>query len=63
MNKNNIMILNILYSFTELSFLGRFLIVGIVSGFMPLTALSFFWFMRQKKQQDFEKNLREMGIS
>ena len=57
------MILNILYSFTELSFLGRFLIVGIVSGFMPLTALSFFWFMRQKKQQDFEKNLREMGIS
>jgi hypothetical protein len=57
------MILNILSNFTDLSFLSRFLIVAIVSGFMPLTAMSFFWFMRQKKQQDFEKNLREMGIS
>lgn len=57
------MILNILSNFTDLSFLSRFLMVAIISGFMPLTAMSFFWFMRQKKQADFEKNLREMGIT
>ena len=48
---------------SDLSFLSRFVMVSIVSGFIPLTAISFFWFMRKKKQQDFEKNMREMGIT
>ncbi len=57
------MILNILTNLSDLSILSRGTIIGIVAGFMPLTAMSFFWFMRQKKQLDFEKSLKEMGIS
>ena len=57
------MVLNILSITLDLSSLSRATIVGIVAGFMPLTAMSFFWFMRQKKQLNFEKSLKEMGIS
>lgn len=48
---------------SDLTFLSRVTIVAIISGFMPLTAVSFIWFKRKKKQEDFEKDLREMGIS
>jgi len=57
------MILNILSELSNFSIISRATIIGIVAGFMPLTAMSFFWFMRQKKQLDFEKSLKEMGIS
>lgn len=57
------MILNILSNLSDLTFVSRALIVAIISGFIPLTAMTFFWFMRSKKQQDFEKSMREMGIT
>ena len=55
--------LNILSHFNDLSSISRLAVVLIVSGFMPLTAMSFFWFMRSKKQKDFDKSMKEMGIS
>ena len=42
---------------------GKLLIVLILSGFMPLTAISFFKYMMPKKEQDYQKALREMGIN
>lgn len=46
-----------------LSLFGRTLIVLIVSGFMPFTAISFFKFMMPKKEKEYNKSLKEMGIS
>ncbi len=47
----------------EWTTISRGLIVLIIAGFMPLTAISYFWFMVNKKEKDFEKALDEMGIS
>ena len=50
-------------NFSDLTFLTRFAMLIIVSGFIPMTAISFFFFKRKKKQLDFEKNMQEMGIT
>ncbi len=41
----------------------RIIIIVIVSGFMPFTAMSFFWFMIPQKEKEFTKSITEMGIS
>lgn len=41
----------------------RIIMVVVVSGFMPFTAMSFFWFMIPQKEKEFTKSIAEMGIS
>ena len=41
----------------------RIIIIVIVSGFMPFTAMSFFWFMIPQKEKEFTKSIVEMGIT
>lgn len=56
-----------LLSFIEtigaLSFSTKALIILIVAGFMPLTAISFFRVMMPKKEKEYSKALKEMGIN
>lgn len=47
----------------EISNLGGLLIVLIIGGFMPLTAISFLSIMLKKKKREYEKALAEMNIS
>ncbi len=46
-----------------LPLLGKILIVLIFSAFMPLSAFTFFLYMKPKKQEDYNKAMREMGIN
>ncbi len=46
----------------DATFFSRSLIVLIISAFMPLTAMSYFWFMVKKKESDYRKALGEMGL-
>ncbi len=41
----------------------RFLLVIIVAGFIPISAISFFSIMVPQKERDFKKSITEMGIS
>ncbi len=47
----------------ELSDIGRILIILIISGFMPFTAVSFLTVMLKRKKKEFRKALTEMDIS
>jgi len=41
----------------------KFLIVVIVAGFLPISAISFFSIMVPQKERDFQKSITEMGIN
>lgn len=41
----------------------RIIIILVISGFMPITAMSFFIFRLPQKEKDFTKSIKEMGIS
>ncbi|MEM9819798.1 MAG: hypothetical protein AAF985_01945 [Bacteroidota bacterium] len=41
---------------------GKIMVVAIISLFMPLTAISFFYFMIPKKEVDFDRAMDDMGI-
>lgn len=56
-------ILGIFTDLTGFSILSRSVIVFLVCGLMPFTAMSFFWVMMPKREKDFSKSLREMGIN
>ena len=45
-----------------LPLLGKILIVLIISAFMPLSAITFFLYMKPKKQEEYNKAMKEMGI-
>ena len=47
---------------SSLSIASKSLVVIIVSGFMPLTAMTFFYFMMPNKEREYSKALDEMGI-
>ncbi len=47
---------------TELSTIVRLLAVLIVTGFMPLAMMSFFWFKIGRKQNEYDKVARTFGI-
>lgn len=42
---------------------GKILIVTVISAFMPLSAITFFYYMKPKKQADYNKAMKEMGIN
>ena len=41
----------------------KFLLVVIVAGFIPISAISFFSIMVPQKERDFQKSITEMGIN
>ena len=41
---------------------GRLMVVAILSLFMPLTAVSFFYFMIPRKENDYNRAMEDMGI-
>ena len=47
----------------DIPFLGQIMFVLIISGFMPLTAISFFRYMIPKKEKDYDKAMKDMGIN
>ncbi len=49
--------------FAGLPIFGKILIVLILSGFMPLTAITFFKYMLPKKERDYKKAMDDMGIN
>lgn len=48
---------------SQISIITRLVIVFIVAGFIPLSAMTFFWFMISRKRRSYEKSMREMGIN
>ncbi len=44
------------------TFSGRMMLLGIITAFMPLSAMTFFFYSLDKKEKDFGKALRDMGI-
>lgn len=46
-----------------LPFIARLLIIFIVSGFMPLSSMTFFYHMLDKREQEFRKAVGDMGMS
>ncbi|MBR9919892.1 MAG: hypothetical protein GYB31_03575 [Bacteroidetes bacterium] len=46
-----------------LPFIGRLLIIFIVGGFMPLSAMTFFYYMLDKRDEDFKKAIHDMGMN
>lgn len=46
----------------ELPTIGRFIIILIIGGFMPFTAISFLTVMLKRKKKEFQKALTEMDI-
>ncbi|MCB0705584.1 MAG: hypothetical protein KDC34_09760 [Saprospiraceae bacterium] len=46
-----------------LPFIGRMVIVFIVGGFMPLSAMTFFYYMLDKREHDFKKAINDMGMN
>lgn len=49
--------------FSSVPDFGKFMVVAIISLFMPLTAISFFYFMVPKKEKDYSKTMEDMGIN
>lgn len=45
------------------SLLARMMLIVIITLFMPLSAMTFFFYMLDKKEKDFSKALRDMGIA
>lgn len=45
-----------------LSFSARMMLLSVITVFMPLSAMTFFFYSLDKKEKDFSKALRDMGI-
>ncbi len=61
--KQTTMLIDIIALLKDYSFLSKSTIVLLVAGFMPLMAMSYFWFMMGRKEKKYAKNMREMGIN
>lgn len=57
------MILTIFEGLDSIGLVGRLLTVFIFTAFFPLTAISFFRYLVPKKQREYNKNLRDMGLA
>lgn len=53
----------ILQLLDPLSISARLLLIFIISGFMPLSAMTFFYHLLKKKEADFKKAMEDMGLS
>jgi hypothetical protein len=47
----------------DIESISKYILVFIVTVFMPLTATSFFWYMIDKKEKDFKRAVSDMGIN
>lgn len=47
---------------SPLTFSSRMFLLSVITLFMPLSAMTFFFYMLDKKEKDFGKALRDMGI-
>lgn len=57
------MILAIFEGLDAIGAIGRLLSVFIFTAFFPLTAISFFRYLVPKKQREYHKNLKDMGLA
>lgn len=46
----------------QVPLIGKIMLITIITGFMPLTAISFFRYRVPKKEKDYNKAMRDMGI-
>lgn len=61
--KNLTMLSTLIESLGVMPFAARLLIIFIIAGFMPLSSMTFFYHMFDKREREFKKAVDDMGIS